>query len=89
MKGSAIMKLTYDDLTDPRTVPFKTLEKLDAERKVLEKRAEKIRKLNIALVRLIQEGRITDTEDIDCAIAWLNHSNLEVWEIVNKVLEGK
>lgn len=48
-----------------------------------------MRKLNVAFVRLIQDGRITDTEDIDCAIAWLNHSNLEVWEIVNKVLEGK
>jgi len=83
------MKLTYNDLSDTRTVPFKMLEKLDAERKVLEKRAERIRELNIALVRLIQDGRITDTEDIDCAIAWLNHSNLEVWEIVNKVLEEK
>ena len=62
------------------------LEKLDAERKVLEKRAERIRKLNIAIVNLIQDGRITDTKDIDCAIAWLNHSNLEVWEIINKVL---
>lgn len=80
------MKLTYNDLTDNRTVPFKMLEKLGEERKVLEKRAERIRELDIALVNLIQDGRITDTEDIDCAIAWLNHSNLEVWEIVNKIL---
>ena len=83
------MKVTYDDLMDNRTVPFKMLEKLDAERKILEKRAERIWKLDVALVRLIKDGRITDTEEIDCAIAWLNHSNLEVWEIVNKVLEGK
>lgn len=27
------MKLTYNDLTDTRTVPFKMLEKLDAEKK--------------------------------------------------------
>lgn len=80
------MKLTYDDLTNNRTIPFKMLEKLDAERKNLEKRAERIRELDIALVNLIQDGRITDTEEIDCAIAWLNHSNLEVWEIVNKIL---
>lgn len=83
------MKLTYHDLTDPRTVPFKMLEKLDAERKVLEKRAERIRKLHVALIRLIQDERITDTKDIDYAIVWLNHSNLEAWEIVNKVLEEK
>ena len=80
------MKISYDDLTDKRSLPCKILARLDAERQVLEKRAERIRKLDIALVNLIQDGRITDTEDIDCAIAWLDHSNLEVWEIVNKVL---
>jgi len=80
------MKISYDDLTNKNSLPVKMLERLDAERKVLEKRAERMRKLNNALVNLIQDGRITDTEDIDCAIAWLNHSNLEVWEIVNKIL---
>ena len=80
------MKISYDDLMNKNSLPVKMLEKLDAERKILEKRAERIRKLNTALVNLIQDGRITDTKDIDCAIAWLNHSNLEVWEIVNKVL---
>ena len=80
------MKISYGDLTNINSLPFKMLEGLDAERKILEKRAERMRKLNIALVSLIQDGRITDTEDIDCAIAWLNHSNLEVWEIVNKIL---
>ena len=80
------MKISYDDLMNKNSLPVKMLEKLDAERKVLEKRAERIRKLDIALVNLIQDGRITDTKDMDCAIAWLNNSNLEVWEIVNKVL---
>lgn len=80
------MKISYNDLMDKRSLPCKMLEQLDMERKALEKRAERIRKLDIALVNLIQDGRITDTKEIDCAIAWLNHSNLEVWEIVNKVL---
>ena len=80
------MKISYNDLMDERSLPCKILAHLDAERKVLEKRAERIRKLDIALVNLIQDGRITDTEEINCAIALLNHSNLEVWEIVNKVL---
>lgn len=80
------MKISYNDLTNKNSLPVQMLEKLDAERKILEKRVERMRKLNIALVNLIQDGRITDTEDIDCAIAWLNHSNLEVWEIVNEVL---
>lgn len=80
------MKISYNDLMDKTSLVVKMLNQLDAERKVLEKRAERIRKLNNALVNLIQDERITDTQDIDCAIAWLNRSNLEVWEIVNKVL---
>ena len=80
------MKISYNDLMDKTSLVFKMLEQLGAERKELEKRAERIRKLDVALVSLIQDGRITDTKDIDCAIAWLNHSNLEVYEIVNKIL---
>lgn len=83
------MKITYNDLTDVRTIPFKILTQMDKEAERLEKQAERIRKLNCAIVQLIQDGRITDTEDIDCAIAWLNHSNLEAWQIVNKILEDK
>jgi len=80
------MKISYNDLMNKNSLPVKMLEHLDAERKALERRAERIRKLDNALVNLIQDGRITDTEDIGCAIAWLNHSDLEVWEIVNKIL---
>ena len=80
------MKISYNDLMDKRSLPCKILARLNAERQVLEKRAERIRKLDIALVNLIQNGRITDTEEMDCAIAWLNHSNLEVWESVDKIL---
>ena len=80
------MKVSYDDLMNRNSLVVSMLDQLDSERKVLEKRAERIRELNNALVSLIQEGRITNIEDIDCAIAWLNHSNLEVWEIVNRVL---
>ena len=80
------MKISSNDLMDKTSLVVMMLDRLDAERKVLEKRAERIRKLDVALVNLIQDGRITDTKDIEYAIALLNHSNLEVWEIVNKVL---
>ena len=80
------MKISYNDLMNRNSLPCIILERLDSERKALEKRAERIRELDNALVNLIQDGRITDTEEMDCAIAWLNHSNLEVWEIVNKIL---
>lgn len=81
------MKISYDDLMNQNSLPVKILEQLEIERKVLEKRADRLRKLDNALVQLIQDGRITDTEKMDAAISWLNHSDLEVWEIVNKILD--
>ena len=80
------MKISYNDLMNNTSIPFKMLQQLKTERKILEERAERIQKLESMLIHLIQDKRITDTKDIDCAIAWLNHSNLEAWEIINKVL---
>lgn len=79
------MKISYNDLMNSNTVAFNMLQKLEDERKMLEKRADRLYKMGIALTSLIQEGRITDTEEINCAIAWLNHSDLEVCEIINKI----
>ena len=81
------MKISYDDLMNKNSLPFKMLEQLETERKMLEKRADRLRQLDNALVQLIQDGRITDTEQMDAVIAWLNYSNLEVWEIINKILD--
>ena len=77
----------YDDLTNPRTLIFKKMEQLTNEAERLEEHAKRIRQLDRSLTYLIQCGRITDTEDIDCAIAWLNHSNLTATEIINKVIK--
>ena len=79
------MKFTHKDLTDPCTLVFKMMEKLTHEAEVLEKRAKRIRQLDRSLTYLIQCGKITDTEDIDCAIAWLNHSDLSTSEIIDKI----
>ena len=40
------MKISYEDLMNKNSLPVKMLAQLDAERKVLEKRAERIRKLD-------------------------------------------
>lgn len=80
------MKINYNDLTNSNSLVVKMLQQLEDERKKLEKRADRIWKLDCALTNLIQDGRITDTKDIDCAMAWLNHSDLEPYEIVNKIL---
>jgi hypothetical protein len=81
------MKFTYDDLTDSHTLIFKIMKQLTDEAERLEERAKRIRRLDRSLTYLIQRGKITDTTDIDCAFAWLNHSNLTAGEIIDKIME--
>ena len=81
------MKFIHDDLTDPRTLVFKMMEQLTNEAEKLEERAKRIRQLDRSLTYLIQCGKITNTTDIDCAFAWLNHSNLTAGEIIDKIIE--
>lgn len=79
------MKFTYNDLTDSSTLVFKQLQKLTEKAERLEAQAKRIRRLDCNLTYLIQYGKITDTEDIDCAIAWLEHSDLSVEDIISKI----
>ena len=79
------MKFAYMDICDCTTLPFKQLQTLTDRENYLQKQADRVRELNRYLVSFIQEGRITDTDEIDAAIAWLNHSTLSAGEIMKKI----
>ncbi len=79
------MKFTYMDLCNCTTLPFKQLQTLTDRANYLQKQADRVRDLDRYLVCWIQEGRITDTDDIDAAISWLNHSTLSAGEIIKKI----
>ena len=54
----------------------------------LRQQAERMEDLNRMLVNYIHVGIITDTEQIDAAYAWCEHSDLDAYDILENVLEG-
>lgn len=75
----------YDKLTDPRTTLYKKLESMIKEAEKLEAKAKRIKELNYCLVNRIQCEKIWEEADIDCALSWLQYSDLPVDEILKKI----
>lgn len=81
------MKIKKDDTTYSNSVAFKLLQEMTDYSRYLQKKAKRMDELNRLIVIYIHEGRIVDTQQIDCARAWFEHSDLEPYEIINKILE--
>ena len=79
------MNNLYNDLTDCASLLYNLLENMDKEAKELETKAKRIKELNRILVYRIQNNKITNIEDVECALSWLNHSNLTIDEILEKI----
>ena len=79
------MNNLYNDLTNCTSFLFNLLENMDKEAEELEIKAKRIKELNRVLVYYIQNNKITNIEDIECALSWLNHSNLTIDEILEKI----
>ena len=82
------MKINKEDTTYSNSMAFKLLQEMTDYSRYLRQKAERMEELNCLAVMYIHEGIITDTEQIDCARAWFNHSDLEPYEIFKKVLEN-
>lgn len=81
------MKITSMDICDCSTYPFQLLQTLTERAQYLQKQAERVKELNHYLIHNILESRITDTDEINAAISWLNHSVLTPDEIMEKILQ--
>lgn len=81
------MKIQKGDLYSSNSLTLALLNQLEEEERRIRAQADRLWGLDIALTSYIQEGKITDTDEISCAISWLNHSNLSPVEILNKVLD--
>ena len=79
------MNNLYNDLTDCTSLLYNLLENMDKEAKELEAKAKRIKELNRILVYRIQNNKITNIKDVECALSWLNHSNLTIDEILEKI----
>lgn len=81
------MKIQKGDLYSRNSLTLALLNQLEEEERRIRAQADRLWGLDIALTSYIQEGKITDTDEISCAISWLNHSNLSPVEIIEKVLD--
>ena len=81
------MKIEKCDLRNENSLPSKQLQELSNYANYLRVRAQKIETLAYMINHYIKEGKITDTQQIDAARAWFEHSNLSVSEIMEKIME--
>jgi hypothetical protein len=81
------MKIKKDDTITCSSLTFKLLQQMTDRARDLRLQAERIDDLNHMLVSYIHSGIITDTEQINAACAWCEHSDLEAYDILEKVLE--
>ena len=81
------MKIEKYDLHDKNSLPSKQLQELSDYANYLRAKEQKIEALVNLISHYIREGKITDTQQIDAARAWFEHSNLCVSEIIDKIME--
>ncbi len=82
------MKIEKDATITCTSLTYKLLKQMTDRARNLRQQAERMEDLNRMLVNYIHAGIITDTEQIDAACAWCEHSDLEAYDILENVLEG-
>ena len=82
------MKIERNDLADCSSLTFNLLRQIDEKANAFREKAIRLDQLNCALIHYIHENKITDTEQIDAATAWENHSNLSIEEIMKIIIEN-
>jgi len=80
------MKISQQDLDDRSSLTSLLLKQLAEHADNLFAQAHRTSQLYNYLIQAILDGRITDSDDIAAAVAWLNHSKLSAEEIITKLL---
>ena len=81
------MKIQKNDLYSHDSLTAALLNQLAEEKRRLRSQANRIEQLDFILTAYIRNEKITDTNEISCAISWLYHSNLSPMKIIEKVLD--
>ena len=82
------MKINKEDTTYSNSMTFKLLQEMTNYSRYLRRKAERMEELNRLAVMYIHEGKISDTKQIDCARSCFNHSDLEPYEIFEKIFNN-
>lgn len=80
------MKISKVDLFDNNSLVSKQLQQLIDHSSSLRNEADRIDRLEYLIDINIGEGKITDSEQVDTAMAWLEHSQLSPYEIIDKII---
>jgi hypothetical protein len=79
------MKIQKDDLYDNGSLITRQIKEFDVEIQALTNRVERMRNLQHLIINGVREGLIVDTNTVDLAMSWLNHSQLSADEIMQKL----
>lgn len=82
-----MLKLTYAELTDSRTLTYKAFHRIQEDIDLLEKKWARLKAFDLALTGHLQTYGEMDYELFNCAVAWFEHSDLTVSEIFQKIRE--
>ena len=82
-----MLKLTYTELTDPRTLTYKSFHRIQEDIDLLERKWARLKAFDLALTGYLQTHGEMDYELFNCAVAWFEHSDLSVSEIFRKIEE--
>lgn len=83
------MKIEKMDLFNSSSLTTSLLNQLRDKRDSLRAEADRINEVYCMLINRIAHGDITDTNDIDSTVAWLNHSNLTPTEIIDQIVKER
>lgn len=83
------MRIKRTDLLISNSLTTSLLKQLRDKRDSLRAEADRINETYNMLINRIGHGDITDTNDIDAAISWINHSNLSPTEIIDIIIDEK
>ena len=82
-----MMKLTYKDMTDSRTLTFTIFQKQQDDIKILEEQLERQKEFDRALTNYLQNHGEMEWKLYCCATVWLYHSEMSVSDIFEKIRE--
>ena len=82
-----MLKLTHAELTDPRTLTYKSFHRIQEDIDLLERKLARLKAFNLALTGYLQTHGEMDYELFNCAVAWFEHSDKSTAEIFNEIIK--
>lgn len=80
-----MLMLTYEELANPCSLTYKSFDKIQSNIDLLEKKMTRLKDFHFALTEHLRACGKMDYEMYNRAVAWLEHSDLTISEIMEKI----